>query len=288
MASITLGGNEIHTEGNLPAVGSTAPQFQLVGSDLSAINSADLAGTRVVLNIFPSIDTGVCATSVRRFNEVASGLDNTKVVCVSADLPFAAARFCAAESLENVVVASTFRSPDFGSEYGVTITDGRFAGLLARSVVVVAPDGNLYWVAQTTGMRSFTPDVPHALGIYARDGEQWRELSTLQLVGMQEGVTAGPDYLDPNAVMPTTLDGQTLWLHVEGGAGAHGEAPGEHVHRFAGQVLDRPDRTGHPGAQRGARQPIRVQGGDDRRPARRRLFDRVTDGGAAYSSPAPA
>ena len=143
MASITLCGNEIHTEGNLPAVGSTAPQFQLVGSDLSAINSADLAGTRVVLNIFPSIDTGVCATSVRRFNEVASGLDNTKVVCVSADLPFAAARFCGAEGIENVSVGSTFRGSTFGSDYGVTMVDGKLEGLLARAVVVIDGDGNV-------------------------------------------------------------------------------------------------------------------------------------------------
>jgi thiol peroxidase len=145
MASITLGGNEIHTSGDLPAVGSAAPAFALVGADLSDINSEGLAGKRVVLNIFPSIDTGVCAMSVRKFNEVAAGLENTAVVCVSADLPFAASRFCGAEGVENVSVGSTFRGSSFGADYGVAMTDGKLEGLLARAVVVLDADGTVLY-----------------------------------------------------------------------------------------------------------------------------------------------
>lgn len=143
MARITLGGNPIETAGDLPAVGTVAPDFTLAGSDLGTITSADLAGQRVVLNIFPSVDTAVCATSVRRFNEAAGSLDNTTVLCVSADLPFAAARFCGAEGLDRVKTGSTFRSPSFGEAYGVTILDGAFAGLMARSVVVLDTDGKV-------------------------------------------------------------------------------------------------------------------------------------------------
>ncbi len=143
MASITLGGNPIETSGDLPATGTVAPEFHLAGADLSTISSSDVAGQRVVLNIFPSVDTAVCAMSVRKFNEAAGNLDNTTVLCVSADLPFAAARFCGAEGLDQVKTASTFRSPAFGEAYGVTILDGAFAGLLARSVVVLDIDGKV-------------------------------------------------------------------------------------------------------------------------------------------------
>lgn len=142
MASVTLRGNPIATSGELPSVGAAAPAFDLVKSDLSSVSSADLSGKRVVLNIFPSIDTPVCATSVRTFNEKAASLDNTAVVCVSADLPFALGRFCGAEGIENVVASSTFRST-FGGDYGVTMTDGPLAGLLARSVVVLDEQGTV-------------------------------------------------------------------------------------------------------------------------------------------------
>lgn len=145
MAQITLGGSPIQTVGDLPAAGAAAPAFHLAGADLSTIDSDSFAGGRVVLNIFPSIDTAVCAMSVRKFNEAAAGLDNTTVLCVSADLPFAAARFCGAEGLDRVKTASTFRSPEFGNDYGVTITDGAFAGLLARAVVVVDTDGSVLY-----------------------------------------------------------------------------------------------------------------------------------------------
>ncbi len=144
MADITFRGTPVTTSGELPAVGSDAPTFELVGSDLAAVSSADYAGRRVVLNIFPSIDTGVCAASVRRFNELAAGMDNTTVVGVSKDLPFAHGRFCEAEGIENLVTGSAFRS-DFGEQFGVTMNDGPLAGLLARSVVVVDEDGKVVY-----------------------------------------------------------------------------------------------------------------------------------------------
>lgn len=141
MAQITLRGNPINTVGELPAVGSKAPGFSLVGGDLAAVSSEQFAGKPVVLNIFPSIDTPVCATSVRTFNERAAGAGAT-VVNVSKDLPFAQARFCGAEGIENVKTASAFRD-SFGEDYGVTLTDGPMAGLLARAIVVIGADGNV-------------------------------------------------------------------------------------------------------------------------------------------------
>lgn len=140
MATTALGGNPVTTVGDLPAVGSAAPAFTLTGTDFSEITLT--SGTRTVLNIFPSVDTGVCAASVRRFNELAAGLDNTTVICVSADLPMAQARFCGAEGIDNVTAASGFKS-DFGTTYGVLLTDGKFEGLFARSVVVVDTDGTV-------------------------------------------------------------------------------------------------------------------------------------------------
>ncbi|MAT06770.1 MAG: lipid hydroperoxide peroxidase, partial [Acidimicrobiaceae bacterium] len=136
MAQVTLRGNPFNTNGDLPAVGSSAPSFSLVGSDLSEISSSDLAGKKVVLNIFPSIDTPTCAQSVRQFNEKAAGLEDTVVLCVSEDLPFAAGRFCGAEGIENVKTGSGFRS-DFAEQYGVRLTEGPLAGVMARAVVVV-------------------------------------------------------------------------------------------------------------------------------------------------------
>ena len=143
MAQITLGGNPVNTSGDLPAVGSAAPAFALTGNDLGEVTSAGLAGQRVVLNIFPSVDTAVCATSVRTFNERAASLDNTAIVNVSADLPFAQGRFCGAEGIENAITASTFRNPEFLADYGVGMTDGKFHGLCARAVVVLDESGNV-------------------------------------------------------------------------------------------------------------------------------------------------
>ncbi len=142
MAEITLGGNPVHTNGDLPAPGDKAPAFDLVKSDMTPVTSDDLSGQRVVLNIFPSIDTKVCATSVRAFNERAADLEDTTVVCVSADLPFAAARFCGAEGIENVVTGSTFRS-SFLDDYGVRMTGGKLEGVAARAVVVLDRDGTV-------------------------------------------------------------------------------------------------------------------------------------------------
>ncbi len=142
MAEVTLRGNPIHTSGELPSVGDAAPGFSVVGADLGEIDLSSYAGKNVILNIFPSIDTPTCAMSVRQFNERAAGIDETVVLCVSADLPFAQNRFCGAEGIENVKTGSTFRS-SFGSDYGVTLTDGPLAGVLARAVVVVGPDGNV-------------------------------------------------------------------------------------------------------------------------------------------------
>lgn len=143
MAKITFKGNPVSTSGDLPQVGSRAPDFSLVKNDLASLGNQDFAGKNVVLNIFPSIDTGVCATSVRKFHERAASLPNTVVVCVSKDLPFAMKRFCGAEGIDKVITASAFRGPDFGAAYGVTMTDGPLAGLFARSIVVLDGSGKV-------------------------------------------------------------------------------------------------------------------------------------------------
>ena len=148
MATITLEGNEIHTVGELPAIGSDAPAFTLTNADMGAASLADYSGKKIILNIFPSIDTGVCAESTRRFNTAASSLDNTVVLCISADLPFALSRFCGAENLNNVVTLSTFRNPEFGDAYGVRIADGPIAGLMSRSVVIVDEKGKVIHTEQ--------------------------------------------------------------------------------------------------------------------------------------------
>lgn len=137
MTAVTLGGNPVAINGTFPAVGSKAPAFSLVAKDLSDVTLASLAGKRKVLNIFPSVDTPTCATSVRRFNESAANLANTVVVCISADLPFAQARFCGAEGIENVINLSTMRGREFLANYGVEITSAPLAGVAARAVVVL-------------------------------------------------------------------------------------------------------------------------------------------------------
>lgn len=161
MAEITLGGNPVHTSGDLPAVGAAAPAYSLVGADLSEYDASEFTGKNVILNIFPSIDTPTCAASVRQFNERAAGMDETVVLCVAADLPFAMGRFCGAEGIENVKVGSTFRS-DFGSDYGVTLTDGPLKGVLARAVVVIGPDGVVKHT-ELVGEIAHEPDYDAAL-----------------------------------------------------------------------------------------------------------------------------
>ena len=148
MATITLKGNKIHTSGELPKVGSKAQNFTLTATDLSSKNLDDFSGKNIVLNIFPSVDTGTCAQSVRTFNKAASSLNNTKVLCISKDLPFALARFCGAEGLENVVSLSDFKTGNFGKTYGLTIVDGPLETLLSRCIVVINTDGTVIHTEQ--------------------------------------------------------------------------------------------------------------------------------------------
>lgn len=164
MAQFKLKGNPFHTNGALPAEGAAAPAFSLTKTDLSELTSGSLTGSRVVLNIFPSVDTATCAASVRRFNEEAASLENTEVVCVSRDLPFAHARFCGAEGIERATSVSDFRNGAFGRVYGIEIADGPLAGLLARSVVVLDERGRVLHrqlVPETTE----EPDYEAALAV---------------------------------------------------------------------------------------------------------------------------
>ena len=162
MAQITFKGNPINTSGNLPEVGTKAPDFNLTASDLSQKSLSDYQGKNVVLNIFPSVDTGVCAQSVRTFNEKVSVADNTVVLCVSKDLPFALSRFCAAEGLQNIETLSDFKSNEFSDAYGVKMTDGPLNGLLSRAVVVVNPEGNVVYNEQVPEIGQ-EPDYNNAL-----------------------------------------------------------------------------------------------------------------------------
>jgi thiol peroxidase len=153
MATITLKGNEIHTSGTLPANGTLAKDFNLVGTDLSIKTLADFKGQNLVLNIFPSVDTGTCATSVRNFNKTAASLTNTTVLCISRDLPFAQGRFCGAEGIENVMMLSDFNTGQFGKDYGLQIVDGPLAGVTSRCIVVIDTEGKVVYteqVAETT------------------------------------------------------------------------------------------------------------------------------------------
>lgn len=148
MATITLGGNPTKTSGELPAVGEKAANFTLSAVDLSTKSLEDFSGTNLILNIFPSVDTGTCATSVRTFNKTAADLDNTKVLCISRDLPFAQNRFCGAEGIENVVMLSDFNTGQFGKDYGLEIEGGIFDGLHSRCIVVVNANGEVIYTEQ--------------------------------------------------------------------------------------------------------------------------------------------
>ena len=154
MATITLGGNPIHTSGELPKVGSKLADFKLVKEDLSIATLADFSNTKLLLNIFPSVETGVCSAALRKFNEIASGLNNTKVLCISRDLPLAQKRFCASEGLKNVINLSDFNTADFAKDNGLLILDGTFAGLLSRSVIVVDENGIITYTEQV-------PEIAH-------------------------------------------------------------------------------------------------------------------------------
>ncbi|HMR16537.1 MAG TPA: thiol peroxidase [Mariniflexile sp.] len=148
MATVTLKGNPINTSGQLPKVGTKAPDFSLTATDLSTKKLSDFAGSRLVLNIFPSIDTGTCAQSVRQFNKEAGQLKNTKVLCISHDLPFAHARFCGAEGLENVISLSDFKDGSFGKTYGLNFVDGPLEALHARCVIVLDENGTVLYTQQ--------------------------------------------------------------------------------------------------------------------------------------------
>lgn len=148
MATVTLQGNPIHTLGDLPKVGEQAPNFSLAKLDLSNATLEDYKGQKVVLNIFHSLDTGTCAASVREFNKVASQLDNTKILCISKDLPFAMGRFCGAEGIENIEMLSGFRNNSFGKDYNLLYTDGPLEGLLSRSIILLDENGKVLYTEQ--------------------------------------------------------------------------------------------------------------------------------------------
>lgn len=162
MSQVTLKGNTVTTAGSLPSAGSKAPGFTLVRNDLSEASLGDFQGKTIVLNIFPSLDTPVCAASVRRFNMEAASMPDTVVLCISADLPFAHKRFCEVEGIENVVSLSVFRSPEFGNDYGVVMTDGPLKGILSRAVVIVDKDGKVMYTEQVPEITT-EPDYEAAL-----------------------------------------------------------------------------------------------------------------------------
>jgi thiol peroxidase len=162
MTAITLKGTTINTSGTLPKAGTKAPELTLTKNDLTDFTLKDCQGKRTILNIFPSVDTGTCASSVRHFNEAATKLDNTLVLCISADLPFAQKRFCGAENINNVITLSSFRHPEFGKTYGLTITDGPLSGLLSRCVMVLDEQGKVLYTEQVQEITE-EPDYDAAL-----------------------------------------------------------------------------------------------------------------------------
>jgi thioredoxin-dependent peroxiredoxin len=164
MSTILLKGQPIHTVGSLPQKDTIAPDFILVKTDLSDVTLKEFRGKRVLLNIFPSLDTSTCATSVRKFNEKAGSFKNSVVICISKDLPFAHSRFCTTENIHNVITASEFRNNDFGSAYGVTIADGPMSGLLSRAVVIVDENGKVIYSQQVSEIVE-EPDYESALKV---------------------------------------------------------------------------------------------------------------------------
>lgn len=164
MATVTLGGNAVSLQGNFPAAGQMAKDFKMVKGDLSEASLSDWAGKKIILNIFPSLDTAVCATSVRKFNQLAAGKENTVVLAISKDLPFAQGRFCTTEGIENVVPLSAFRNTTFGEDYGVAMIDGPLAGLLARAVIVIGVDGKVAY-SQLVPEITTEPDYEAAIAV---------------------------------------------------------------------------------------------------------------------------
>ncbi|MDG1397880.1 MAG: thiol peroxidase [Polaribacter sp.] len=162
MANITLKGNEFKTIGNLPELGNKAPNFSLTAGDLSLKSLSDYSGKNIILNIFPSIDTGTCASSVREFNKKSTDLENTVVLCISRDLPFAQARFCGAEGIDNVITLSDFAKGSFGKNYGLTIENGPLAHLHSRAIVIINAEGNIIYKEQVAEIAD-EPDYEAAL-----------------------------------------------------------------------------------------------------------------------------
>lgn len=163
MAKIALKGSAVNTSGELPKVGESAKDFQLTGTDLSTKTLADFKGKNLILNIFPSVDTGTCAASVRNFNKTAADLDNTTVLCISRDLPFAQKRFCGAEGIDNVIMLSDFKTGKFGNDYGLTILNGPLAGLHSRCIVVIDSEGSIIYTEQVADIVD-EPNYDKALG----------------------------------------------------------------------------------------------------------------------------
>jgi len=162
MTTITLGGTPISTIGDIPKNGTKAPDFQLTATDLSKKSLSDFHGFTLLLNIFPSVDSGTCATSVRSFNKSAADMENTKVLCISRDLPFAQNRFCGAEGIENIIMLSDFADGNFGKTYGLEISDSAFANLHSRAVIVINPEGNISYTEQVSEIAN-EPDYESAL-----------------------------------------------------------------------------------------------------------------------------
>ena len=162
MAKITFKGSAVDTIGELPGINTDAPDFTLTKTDLTDVSLADFQGKRLILNIFPSIDTPVCAASTRRFNEEGGKQNNTVVLCISADLPFAHSRFCEAEGLKDVIPLSVFRTSNFGTDYGVQITSGPLSGLLSRAIIIISEDGKVIYTEQVPDI-SNEPDYTSAL-----------------------------------------------------------------------------------------------------------------------------
>lgn len=162
MAQITLGGNPAETIGNIPANGTQAPEFELTTVELGSQKLSDFQGSKLVLNIFPSVNTGVCAASVRAFNQKAASMDNTKVLCISRDLPFAQQQFCAAEGLEDVIMLSDFKTHQFGKDYGLEMSTSAFQGLLSRVVMVLDENGTVVYGEQVPEIGQ-EPDYEAAL-----------------------------------------------------------------------------------------------------------------------------
>lgn len=166
MAKVALKGNPVTTSGNLPAKGTKAPEFKLIKSDITPLSLSELKGKKIILNIFPSLETSTCSSALHRFNQIAAGKENTVVLCISKDLPFAHSRFCTAEGLTNIITLSGYRDSEFGKAYGVDVLNGLFAGLYARSVIIIDKEGKIAYTQQVIEM-SHEPDYDSVLKAYS-------------------------------------------------------------------------------------------------------------------------